>query len=239
MRVRRVKSRHGAQVLNTGGHKFQSPLQVPRQGNMWTDRRNLIALFLLASTVAAVFPAVGAARTGALRLLVGASCDDVEGWHDYRGERYDCGYWSSWCSYSGISSYAGSDGLTPDQACCACGGGGADNKAAAEAAAVEQQIAQCVDAPGWHDYRGESYGCGYWGRYCDWPSISSYESEDGSLSPDEACCACGGGGADIKVAAEQHHASLEEGAEAAIGTPVVEVDVEVEDEHQPAGATCG
>ena len=154
--------------------------------------RQVLCLLIAISTLAGVL----SSRSGGRFLL--QSCEDADGWHDKRGPTYTCSYWKRWCKsgWSGFEAYPSSDGVTPDQACCACGG-----SAGTAADVIAQQKAEdhvdsanrCVNLEGWHDKRGPTYTCSYWKRWCKsgWSRFEAYPSSDG-VTPDQACCACGG-----------------------------------------------
>ena len=63
--------------------------------------------------------------------------------------------------------------------------------------------ASCSSHNNWHDSRGPEYDCSYWKNYCTaggsyrnwqsyWGCFDDYPGT-GGLTPDQACCECGGG----------------------------------------------
>lgn len=109
-----------------------------------------------------------------------AQCFNVPYWFDAFGD--DCAWYGARadrCDSFG-DSFAGTNGLTANEACCECGGG------------TVTPPPKCDDTPGWVDEYGD--GCDWYeeiGSRCDQHG-DSYPGPSGEVA-NQACCVCGGG----------------------------------------------
>jgi len=142
-------------------------------------------------------------------------CEDVPGWHQWKsGFRFNCGSTSMYgfCDGSGQSAEEGT--MTGNEACCACGGGRVSTLATTPSptpvattsptpippespTTVPTSISngfktECEDIPGFK-YTGTNFqfNC----RYTYSHGYCSYhgQSDEGTMTGNEACCDCGGG----------------------------------------------
>jgi hypothetical protein len=115
------------------------------------------------------------------------TCWDQPNWYDSTGD--GCAWYEEEhnCEYYG-DQFLSIDGLAANDACCTCGGG----LSSAPALPPADDVPGCSDSP--YDWFDE------YGNRCDWYSLDEdycikygdFEGADGK-TPNEACCACGGG----------------------------------------------
>ena len=176
-----------------------------QNGNLWHDlTNNNCSEYARDSRLCGSVPsAIGEAHAllaccvcgGGLPTPIHETCQDLplpngEPWTDGTGTRYGCTFYHD---FQICDSTTSNFDLTASTACCLCGGGtlpSSPQPVGASPSLLDSCFDLTLPTGVWHDNLGPNYDCAFYAKN---PSGECSDTHTNVYTPNQACCACGGG----------------------------------------------